>query len=84
MQLTAWQRFRRWFQLTFLTYYEWPDGTLETDIDKRAGIDVFKDSEEVREAKVKAMSEREAKFQHGYWHFIAGIVVGYFACKYWH
>lgn len=58
--LTLLQRIHRRFALLGGSYTH-PDGSIELDFEATAGVDHYRDSEEVKEAKVERKWQREAK-----------------------
>jgi hypothetical protein len=58
--LTLLQRIHRRFALLGGSYTH-PDGSIELDFEAAAGVDHYRDSEEVKEAKVQKKWAKEAK-----------------------
>ncbi|QJR17585.1 hypothetical protein [Pelagibacterium halotolerans] len=77
MRLSAMQYIKRWFLTRFWGSYTHPDGTIELDIDYRAGIDPTVDDEETQDRKFdrwnRAQALRELKWQ---WFTIGAFVGG--------
>ena len=67
-RLTLWQRIRRRIALMGGSYTH-PDGSIELDFEAAAGVDHYRDSEEVAEAKVERHWAKEAR-----WTRIAGAL----------
>jgi hypothetical protein len=75
MKLTLFQRMKRRVSLWGGSYTH-PDGTLELDIDEKAGIDPTVDSPEASDRKFTTWLRREQIRQDRWQHFLAGLVVG--------
>ena len=82
MRLTWLQQIHRRISLHFRGSYEHPDGTVELDIDTKAGIDPTTDSEEVQREKFYAWNRRTAERERWFQTFAAGAIVGA-ALMYW-
>jgi hypothetical protein len=75
MNLSFGQRVKRRIWLTFASHYYHPDGTLELDIDEKAGIDPTRDREETQDAKLNAWGKREAARSQWWSGFMVGALV---------
>ena len=73
-RLTPWQRGKRRVSL-WGGSYEHPDGTIELDIDEKAGADP-RDSEEDQEAKINAYIRRESIKETKWQWFFYGLIAG--------
>ena len=83
MQLTWVQHINRRISLHFRGSYEHPDGTIELDIDAKAGIGPTIDSEEVQRGKFYAGNHRKAEREHWFQTFAAGAIVGAAFMNWW-
>ena len=63
--------------------YTHPDGTIELDIDERAGIDPTIDDEESIDRKFRAWNRRETIRQDRWGWFIGGAVLGGMVVYFW-
>ena len=61
MNLSSWQRIKRRISLWGRGSYQHPDGTIELDIDEKAGVDPTSDSEAVQDAKLRRYLARQAR-----------------------
>ena len=82
MKLTLTQRLRRRVALLGGSYQH-PDGTIELDIDARAGIDPTTDSEDIQRAKLDAWNRREAERERWFQAFATGAIVGAILMYWW-
>ena len=75
MKLSLLQRIKRRIWLLKGSYTH-PDGTIELDIDEKAGVDPTVDSEETINRKFDAWGKREAGKNDRWQWFVAGAIVG--------
>lgn len=59
MQLTFWQRIHRRYAHWYDGSYTYPDGTVEHDYERKAGINVFRDGDRMRRIKLHQARIRE-------------------------
>jgi hypothetical protein len=83
MHLTKWQRVMRRLSLTFGSSYTRPDGTIELDIDEKAGIDPTADDQDVQERKFVARNKRESIRKDRSLYFAYGVVAGGMIVYWW-
>lgn len=83
MNLSFGQRIKRRIWLTFASHYYHPDGTLELDLDEKAGVDPSRDSQAVQDRKFAAWDRREGKRQNWWSGFVAGAIVGGCVVYWW-
>jgi len=82
MNLTLLQRLKRRVCLWGGSYTH-PDGTIELDVDEKAGVDPTLDSEEVTEKKLYRWLKSEAVREDRGNHFLAGLIIGGVAVYWW-
>jgi hypothetical protein len=83
MNLSTWQRVKRRASLHFASSYTHPDGTIELDIDEKAGIDPTVDDEDAQRRKFESWNKREA-IRHDRWLFFTyGAISGGMVVYWW-
>lgn len=82
MNLTLIQRLKRRVFLLGGSYTH-PDGTIELDIDEKAGVDPTLDTEEATEKKLSGWIKSEAVREDRWKHFLAGLIIGGLAVYWW-
>jgi hypothetical protein len=83
MNLSPSQRFKRRLSLWFASSYVHPDGTIELDIDEKAGIDPTTDSEDAQRRKFEAWNKRESIRQERWTYLFVGALAGGAAVYWW-
>jgi hypothetical protein len=83
MNLSRWQRIMRRLSLHFASSYTHPDGTIELDIDEKAGIDPTVDDEGAQRRKFATWNKREAIRQDRMLYFLYGGIAGGIIVYWW-